>query len=83
MDYYYTSNLINSQLYNTKKSWTKIVSAIFDLEVGNKKSALKNYIQSLKYNLFSYPLFKIVILGFLILPNIVNQKILRMLIKRG
>jgi len=40
IDYYYENNLISKNIYNNKKSWTKIVSAIFDLEIWNKKMPL-------------------------------------------
>ncbi len=83
IDYYYKQKIINISLYGKKKSWTNIVSVIFALEAWNKKSALKKYIKSFKYWFLSYPLFKIAILWFFILPTVINRKILNFFIKRG
>ncbi len=82
IDYYYHNSLITSKIYKNKKSWTKIVSAIFDLEIWNKKFALKNLKNSLKYNFLSFPTYKLAIIFFLIMPNFFNKIILRKLIKR-
>lgn len=82
IDYYYENNLISKNIYNNKKSWTKIVSAIFDLEIWNKKNAFKYYKKSLKYWIFSYMKFKIAIFVFIILPKWITKYILKKLIKR-
>lgn len=82
IDYYYKNNLISKNVYDKKKSWTKIVSAIFDLEVWNKIAALENCKESLRYWAYSYKKYKIAIFVFLILPKSVTKFILKRLIKR-
>lgn len=82
MDYYFKENIIDEKLYNYKKSWTKIVNSIFELEIWNKKNAINNLLESLKYNTFSFSIFKLAIIWFIIIPKWLTKVILKNLIKR-
>jgi len=73
---------INKNLFNIKLSFINLLKSVSFLEKNNKKECLKYLINSIKLNIFWNIIHKIWILLFLLLPNSLNQIILKKLIKR-
>jgi hypothetical protein len=59
-----------------------MLRAVSYIENSNKKNGFKELKKSLGYSPFSFPTYKLAIILFLLLPNFLNQKILKIFIKR-
>ncbi|MDD5770331.1 MAG: glycosyltransferase [Candidatus Gracilibacteria bacterium] len=80
---YLKSSFIDKSLYDFKMSFISILKSVSYIENNEKIKSLSEFRKSLKYNLFSFPIYKIAIITFLILPSSLNKIILKKLIKRG
>jgi len=82
MNEYLKNWFVNIKLYNFKMSFISILKSVSYIENNQKILAFKELYNSLKHNIFSYPIYKLAIIFFLISPNKLNKIILSKLIKR-
>ncbi len=82
IDYYLKNKIIDEKLYNYKLYWLITLKSLNYIINNDKKNSFKEFKNSLKHNIFSFPIYKLAIIFFLIMPNKLNKIILNKLIKR-
>lgn len=73
---------IDIKLFNIKLSFINLLKSVYYLEKNNKKESFKCLFNSFKLNFLWNIFYKVWILVFLFLPNSLNQKIFKKMIKR-